>query len=101
MYMHAYMYMRACVHVERHSLLGTIPFCENYGMTFDLWNIISREHCVCSGAQCKVLDREVTYMYMYIRACICACVALFVGSLRRPYVCMCSIALLLGAARNY
>ena len=93
------MHVHAWVHVQRHSLLGTIPLRKNYGMTFYLWNIIAREHCVCSGAQCKVLDREVTCMYMYIRACICmcACVAMFVGSLLRPFVGMCSVVSLLGA----
>ena len=63
-----YMYIHACVHVQRHLLLGTIP--ENYGMTFDLWNIIVRQHCVYSGASASVVDRE--YMHVYI--CIYVCV---------------------------
>ena len=70
------------MHVQRHSLLGTIPLRENYGMTFDLWNNYYR---VCSVASASVVDREVTCIYVH-GICTYACVALF--SLRSPFVCV-------------
>ena len=83
MYMYAYMYIHACtcvrtctyMHVQRHSLLGTIPLRENYGMTFDLWNIIALEHRVCSGASASIEKLHAcTCIYVHVYVCMCSVV---------------------------
>ena len=68
------MHVHACVHVQRHSLLGSIPLRENYGMTFDLWNIIAREHSVCSGASASIEKLHTcTCIYVHVYVCMCTC----------------------------
>ena len=77
MYMHVHVcvHVRACVHVQRHSLLGTIPLREDYGMTFDLWNIIAREHFVCSGASASIEKLHTcTCIYVHVYVCMCSVV---------------------------
>ena len=65
------MHVHACVHVQRYSLLGTIPLRENDGMTFDLWNIIAREHCMCSGASASIEKLHTcTCIYMHVYVCM-------------------------------
>ena len=74
--MYAYMYIHACTcvractasFVARHH-----PLRENYGMTFDLWNIIAREHRVCSGASASIEKLHAcTCIYVHVYVCMCS-----------------------------
>ena len=72
--MHVHVHVHICMymHVQRHSLLGTIPLRENYGMTFDLWNIFAREHRVCSGASASIEKLHACtciYVHVYVYMC--------------------------------
>ena len=64
MYMHVYMYIHvhACVHVQRRSLLGIIPLGENYGMSFDLWNILA---CAAVQVQASWIEKLHVNTCMY------------------------------------